>query len=87
MKVYIFNEAMHSYQEYSIQQYFSARYGSHLYPLKKQYWKAGVLCNVGYPSETHLKLKSRGISFAHNLFPSYKSLRNFAQIMAEFLND
>ena len=26
----------------------------------------GVLCNKGYPSETHLKLKSREISFVHN---------------------
>ena len=28
---------------------------------------AGVLCNIGYPSETHLKLKSRDISFVHNI--------------------
>ena len=28
------------------------------------------LCNIGYPSETHLKLKSREISFAYNLFRS-----------------
>ena len=26
-----------------------------------------MLCNIGYPSEIHLKLKSREISFAHNL--------------------
>ena len=26
----------------------------------------GVLCNIGYPPETHLKTKSREISFAHN---------------------
>ena len=29
----------------------------------------GVLCNRGYPSETHLKLKSREISFVHNIRP------------------
>ena len=28
---------------------------------------AGVLCNVGYPSETHFKLESRKISFIHNI--------------------
>ena len=33
--------------------------------------QAGVLCNVGHPSETHLKTKSREISFAHNLFLIY----------------
>ena len=27
-------------------------------------------CNIGYPSETHLKIKSREISFAHNLLIS-----------------
>ena len=26
-----------------------------------------VLCNIGYPSETHLELKSRMISFVHNI--------------------
>ena len=26
-----------------------------------------VLCNIGYPSETHLKLKSRENSFVHNI--------------------
>ena len=31
------------------------------------------LCNILYPSETHLLSKSREISFAHNLFPSYPS--------------
>ena len=30
------------------------------------YEKAGVLYNIGYPSETHLKLQSREISFVHN---------------------
>ena len=35
-----------------------------------QMWKqdSGVLCNKGYPPETHLKLKCREIAFAHNLF-------------------
>ena len=27
----------------------------------------GVLCNIGYPSEPHLKLKSHEISFVHNI--------------------
>ena len=27
----------------------------------------GVMCNIGYPSETHFKLKSREISFVHNI--------------------
>ena len=27
---------------------------------------SGALCNIRYPSEIHLKLKSRKISFAHN---------------------
>ena len=25
------------------------------------------LCNIGYPSETHLKVKFRGISFVYNI--------------------
>ena len=29
-------------------------------------WNAGVLCDIGYPSETHLKLKSGKISFVHS---------------------
>ena len=28
--------------------------------------KSGVLCNIGYLPKTHLKLKSRKISFVHN---------------------
>ena len=31
----------------------------------------GVLCNIGYPSETHLNPESRETSFAHDLFISY----------------
>ena len=31
----------------------------------------GLVANIRHPSETHLKLKSRKISFAHNLFISY----------------
>ena len=27
----------------------------------------GVLCKIGFPSETHLKLKSHKIAFAHNI--------------------
>ena len=29
--------------------------------------KSGAMCNMRYPSETHLKLKSRKISFVHNI--------------------
>ena len=31
----------------------------------------GVLCSIGYPSETHLELKSREVTFVHNLFITY----------------
>ena len=31
----------------------------------------GVLCNLGYPSATHLKLKSRAISFVNTFFISH----------------
>ena len=34
----------------------------------KSYEQSWVLCNIGYPSETHLKSKSRKISFVHILF-------------------
>ena len=30
-------------------------------------WDSGVLCNKGYQSETHLKLKSRQISLVDNI--------------------
>ena len=33
----------------------------------RQYRQPGVLCNIWYPSKTHLKLKSREISFVHNI--------------------
>ena len=33
--------------------------------------ETGMWCHIGYPSETHVKLKSREISFAHDLFISY----------------
>ena len=39
--------------------------------------KPGVLCNKGYPSETHLKLESREISFIHNLVISYPIILKF----------
>ena len=35
------------------------------------------LCNAGYPSETHLKLKSREISFTHNSFISIPIILKF----------
>ena len=37
----------------------------------------GVQCDKGYPSETHLKLKSREISFAHNLLFIYPIVFEF----------
>ena len=39
----------------------------------------GVPCNIRYPSETHLKPKSREISFAHNLFISYPNILKFCK--------
>ena len=38
-----------------------------------------VLCNIGYPSETHLKPKSHEISFAHNLWSIIRSFWNSAE--------
>ena len=57
--------------------------------------KPRVLWNIGYPSETHVKLKSREISFAHNLFIDFPILLNFsamhgsitAVLSAKFQND
>ena len=40
--------------------------------------KPGVLSNVGYPSETRLKPKSRKISFAHKCFISYQIILKFS---------
>ena len=42
-------------------------------------------CNIGYRHDTHLKIKSREISFAQKLSLSYKIVFNFAQIMAVWL--
>ena len=53
-------------------------------------WRhCNVLCNIGYPSETHLKLKSREISFAHSLFIRYPIALEFctAVLCAKFQND
>ena len=38
----------------------------------------GVLYNMGYPPETYLKLKSREISFPHNLFSSNPIVLKFS---------
>ena len=54
-----------------------------------------VLCNIGYRSETHLKLKSREISFVHNLLLSKSIVLKFctehdseaAVLCAKFQND
>ena len=46
-------------------------------------WSPGVLCNIGYPSENPLKLKSCEISFVHDTYLSIiQSFRNFAQSTA-----
>ena len=37
-----------------------------------QWNKPGWLCNIVYPSETHLKAKSREITFAHSLLIGYQ---------------
>ena len=37
---------------------------------------ADRICNTRYPSETHLKPKSREISFVHDSFPSYPIVLN-----------
>ena len=34
---------------------------------QQQAQSSGALCKMGYPSETHLTLKSREISFVHNI--------------------
>ena len=36
-----------------------------------------ALCSMGYLPETHLKLKSCGVSFAHNLFNDYPIVLKF----------
>ena len=38
---------------------------------------AGALCNIGYPSEIHLKLKSREILYAHNSCLSWPIILKF----------
>ena len=55
----------------------------------------GVLCNIGCPSETPLKLKSRENSFAHDFFIRYPIVWKFctghgsdtAVLCAKFQND
>ena len=52
-------------------------------------------CNIGYPSETHLKLKSREISFAHEVLLDCEIVSKFCTkhgsinsvICANFQND
>ena len=41
--------------------------------------KAQGCCAIGYPSETHLKLKSRKISFSHNIHFSYPIILKFCR--------
>ena len=57
--------------------------------------KDSGLCDVGYPSETQHKPKSRQISFAHKLFLNYPIVLKFctehgsdtAVLCAKFQND
>ena len=61
------------------------------------YWwsRPGVLCNIGNPSETHPKPKSRKISFAHNVLLSCSIVLDFhtehdsitAMLCAKFRKD
>ena len=44
-----------------------------------------ALCSTGYPSETHLKPKSREISFDPNILLNYPIVWNFAQSTAVIL--
>ena len=56
---------------------------------------SGGCCDIWYPIETHLKLKSREISFAHNLYNSCRNVlifgtehgSNTAVLSAKFQND
>ena len=43
----------------------------------RSYKTSGALCNMAYPSKMHLKLKSREVSFAHNLFRSSPIILKF----------
>ena len=53
------------------------------------------LCNIGYPSETHLKLKSAEILYVHNLLINHSIVLKFcpehgsdtAMLCAKFQND
>ena len=59
-----------------------------IYSRKKQSYQAleaGVLCKIGYPSETHLKLKSREISSITSV-SIVQSVWNFAQSTAVTLS-
>ena len=47
--------------------------------MEKVEHRSGAMYSIGYPSETHLKLKSCAVSFAHNLFSGARSFLNFAQ--------
>ena len=51
-------------------------------------------CNIGYPSETHLKLKSREISFVYNLLQRlncfeilHRARQWYCRALAKFQND
>ena len=56
--------------------------------------ESGVLCNIGYQPETHLKLKSHKNSFTYKLFISYPIVSKFwtehsstAVLCTKFWND
>ena len=64
MFFYILHATFHSTTYRSKQMYrvkhWTATYGRQFSALL---WTSGVLCNIWYPSETHLKFKYRGIPF------------------------
>ena len=53
---------------------------------QKQHFTPGYCCNIEYPSEINLVLKSWGISLPHNWFSSDQIVWNFVQSMAVSLS-
>ena len=56
-----------------------ARLYRETFPMFGNHEIMGVLCNIGYPSETQLKLKTHEISFGITWVSLLQSLWNFAQ--------
>ena len=42
-----------------------------------------MICNIGYPSETRLKLKSREVLFAHNIHSRYSIVLQFCAAVSQ----